>query len=803
MQISSDCVHTLRGLWKRPWQSLIIVVILAIGVGASSAFYSVSDALVLRPLPFDHADNLVDIEQQLEPSRAPLMNSHQNLNDLREQSRMLDGVAVYQGAYASIAANGEPEFAQGMAVDRYFFPLLSVAPVIGRGFTVEDEQDGSPCTIILSHVFWRRRFSSDPSITGKTIQLDKKLCTVIGIMPQSFFFPFSELGVAEEDFWLPLRDHSSLRENYDKYGIGRIKPGGSLREAQSEIKLIATHVSHTDRGHESHIFLLRPYREVLVADYVPMIRLLGGILACFLLIVCINVAGLMLVEAMRSRKEIEIRFALGGQRWQILRVFLFRALALASAGGMAGFALAWILVRLTRELLSDQFPHADQIVLNARVFWFTAGVALGTGVLSGVLPALASTRKLHQISLARFGIHLLPPSMHRSRSYLVVLQLAVSATLLVVTGLLGVSLYRLLNIDPGMQLDHRLVLILKPTDSDLKTADALQGFVSRIEERVLSTPGVDAVAVSSDAPLGAHGSRSFRIQDMPPPKDSRSWIAQARAVGPNYFRELGIAMRLGRSFDEKDHIHGKPVVIINELFAKRFLAGKSPLGRQICSPSGNDCLWREIVGVVADVRDSQIDSPPEPAYFVPFVQAPNEYLGNAVFTVRTSIAPLAVQQSIHIPTLAPGEVSPVSFTLEELRSRQTIAPRARVWIVAAIAFLAVLLAAIGVYGIVAGIVEQRRHEIGIRMAMGASRQTITSLFMRKMLLMLVPGILIGTAAAAIVVRSVTSFLFETSAISPVAYCGAALILSIVAAMATSLPVRRALQGNPCEALRAE
>lgn len=799
----TDFVQTMRSLRKRPFQSVVILTIIAIGVGASSAFYSVSGALLLRPLPFDQTDRLVDIEQRLEPSGAPLMNSHQNLNELRQQSEMLDGVSAYQGAYGSITANGAPDYAQGMAVDRYFFPLLGIAPAAGRWFTVEDERDGASCSIILSHVFWRRHFAGDPSIVGKNILLDDKVCAVIGIMPQSFFFPFSELGAAEEDFWLPLPDRPSSRGDYDKYGIARIKAGRSLREALAEVPLIAAHMSKADKGHESHLLLLRRYREVIVADYIPMLRLLGGILACLLLVVCINVAGLLLVEAIRSRKEIEIRFALGGTRWQIVRFFLFRILALTSAGGMVGIALAWELVSLARELLSDRIPHADQIVLDERVLWFTAGVALGTGVLSGLWPTLVLTHKLHKLSLTGAGDAVRATSMQRSRSYLVVLQLAVSAALLVVTGLLGVSLYRLLNVDPGMQLDHRLVVIVKPADSHLKTAEAFHVFFSRIQEELLSRPGVKAVTVSSDVPLGAHSSREFRIKDTPPPKDFRKWIAQASAVAPNYFRELGITIRLGRSFDEQDRIDGNPVALVNEFFAKRFFGGKSPLGRQICVPSGNDCRWREIVGIVADTRDTQIDRPPTPAYFLPFSQAPTEFVSNAVFTVRTTIAPKALQEAIHKSELSPGAISMVSFTLEEMRSRQTIAPRARVWILTAMAILALLLAAMGVYGIIAGIVEQRRREIGIRMAVGASPQMITALFMRKMSLTLIPGLLIGTTGAAIIVRSLTSVLFETSPINPLAYCGAALVLSIVAAFATFLPVRRTLQGNPGEILRAE
>ncbi len=803
MLIMNDCGQALWALGKRPWQSLAICLILATGIGMSSAYYSVAEALLLRPLPFDPEGRLLEIEQQLQPSGSRIMNSHQNLNDLREQSSTLDWVAVYQGASGSITANGQSDYAQGMKVDRHFFPLLGVAPVIGRGFTIADEQDGAPETIILSYAFWQGRFAGDQTIVGQDILLDKRPYTVIGVMPQSFYFPFVEQ--TEEDFWFPLRDQSRLRGDYDKYGIARIKPGASHQQAEAEVALIASHMRQAIPGNERHSFSLHPYREVIVEELRPMLLILAGIMVCVLLVVCINVASLLLVEAIRYRREIEIRFALGGTRWQIARLFLLRALALSLTGGMAGVGLSWALVVLTRRLLPAGFPGADQIALNMRVLWFTAAVSVGTGMLFGLWPAVAATQKLHQLSFNGSRQTVIANSMQRSRRYLVMLQLTFSAAFLVVTGLLGVSFYRLLNVNPGIQLDHRLLVMVKPTDPDLKTVEALQQFFSRIKEQFLFTPGVQAVAVSSYAPLGSHSMRDFRIQDAPPPKDPMEWMAQDDTVSANYFEELGIAVREGRSFNNEDRTDGRLVMIVNETFAQRFFGGQSPLGKQICVNSGGSCPWREIVGIVMDARDSRIDSPPEAAYFLPFSQARPEFLSAAAFTVRTNIAPISVLESIQkqVLELAPRAVGMGLYTMEEMRSKQLMGPRHRVWFLAAITTLALLLAAMGVYGVIAGAVEQRGREIGVRVALGASPQRIAALFYRQMLSMLFPGLLVGLTGAAVMVRYISSVLFGTTPIDPVAYCGATLVLSAVAAMATALPIRRALRVSAAEVLRAE
>jgi putative ABC transport system permease protein len=801
MLIVNDCVKGLRTLRKRPWQSLAIILIIAVGIGTSSAYYSAAEALLLRPLPFDPEGRVVNIEQRLQRSGSRLMNSYQNLMDLREQCRMLDGVAVYQAARGGMIGNGQPEFAQGISVDRYFFPLLGVTPALGRGFTVEDETNGAPNTMILSYPFWQQRFAGDQTILGQDILLDKRPYTVVGIMPQSFYFPFVEQTT--EDFWLPLRVRSTMSGDHDKYGIARIKPGASFQQAESEVMLIGSHIRQSGPGRELRSFSLHSYREVIVERLRPMLVNLAGIVICILLVVCINAANLLLVEAMRYRPEVEIRFALGGARWQIVRLFLFRALVLALAGGLVGAGLAWILVVLTRNLLPAGFPGADQVALNMRLLWFAATVSLGTGILFGLWPALKATQKLHKLSLNGERRVVMADSIWESRRFLVVLQLTFSAAFLVVTGLLGASFYRLLNVKPGILLDHRVLVTVTPTDPDLKAAKDHQQFFSGIREQLLSTPGVQAVAVSSYAPLAAHGVRDFRIQGVAPPKDAMEWMAEDDAVSPNYFEEFGIALREGRPFSEEDHKNGKLVVIVNEAFAQHFLGSGSPLGRQICVSNGGLCPWREIVGVVMDARDSRIDSPATPAYFVPLAQAPPEFLGSAAFTVRTNIAPASVLASIQklVSALAPEAIGTEPYTMEEMRSRQLVAPRHRVWFLATITALALLLAAMGVYGVIAGAVEQRRHEIGVRVALGAPRKMIAALFYRQMLFMLLPGLLLGLTGAGMLVRYIASILFETTPIEPVAYCGAALVLSVVAALATALPVRRALRVSAAEVLR--
>ena len=801
MLIVNDCAQGLRTLRKRPWQSSAMILIIAVGIGTSSAYYSAAEALLLRPLPFDPENRVMNIEQRLQRSGARLMNSHQNLMDLREQCSMLDGIAVYQAARGGMIGNGQPEFAQGISVDRYFFPLLGVAPALGRGFTVEDEKDGSPNTMILSYAFWQQRFAGDQTILGQDILLDKRPYTVVGIMPQSFYFPFVEQTA--EDFWLPLRVRSTMSGDHDKYGIARIKPGASFQQADTEVALIGSHIRQSGPGRELRSFSLHPYREVIVERLRPMLLNLAAIVICVLLVVCINAASLLLVEAMRYRHEVEIRFALGGTRWQIVRLFLFRALTLALAGGMAGASLAWALVVLIRNLLPAGFPGADQVALNMRLLWFAATVSLGTGILFGMWPALKATQKLHKLSLNGERQAVIADSMQESRRFIVVLQLTFSAAFLVVTGLLGASFYRLLNVNPGILLDHRVLVTVTPTDPDLITAENPQQFFSGIREQLLSTPGVQAVAVSSYAPLGAHSVRDFRIQGVAPPKDAMEWMAENDAISPNYFQELGVALREGRPFSEEDHKDGKLVVIVNEAFAQHFLGGRSPLGGQICVSNGGLCPWREIVGVVMDAHDSRIDSPATPAYFVPLAQAPPEFLGSASFTVRTNITPDSVLGSIQklVSALAPKAIGKGPYNMEEMRSRQLVGPRHRLWFLATITVLALLLTAMGVYGVIAGAVEQRKREIGIRVALGATPKMIAVLFYRQMLFMLLPGLLIGLTGAGMLLHYISSILFGTTPIEPVAYCGAALVLSAVAALATALPIRQALRVSAAEVLR--
>lgn len=777
---------------------------MSIGVGASSAFFSISTVILLRPLPFDPAGRLVDIGQRLQPSGEPLMNSHNNLNQLRGESTTLDGVAVYQGAYGNISAGGPPEYAQGIAIDTHFFPLLGVKPIVGRSFTAEDEKDHSPCVLMPSYPFWQRRFALDPSIVGKHVLLDKDLCTVVGVLPQSFSFPFNEIPGGGEDFWIPLRDESSIIGSYDKYGIARLKAGTTLRQAQSEASLISTRITRAYKRQPSR-FLLRPYRQVVVADFIPVLDLLGGVLVCFLLVVCINTSSLFLVEILRNRKDIAVRFALGAKRPQILRLFLFRVLTLSCAAGLAGTALSWQLVTISEKLFPDVLRNVREVASTAGIVSSTVALAFVTGLLSAALPALTAIRESGILTRTGTAHAFDAPSVSRGRQCLVVLQLAFTAAFLITTGLFGISLYRLLDIHPGLMLDHRMVLGLKPTDANLRTAQAFHTLFLHVQRELASVPAIQAVAISTEAPLAAHSVRDFRLKDTPPPLDPRQWIADSNAVGPNYFRVLGIQILKGRYFDQDDRYDGKPVAIINRVFANRFIGTESVVGKQLCIPSGGACVWRQIIGVVPDVRDSRIDNVPQPTCFIPLSQAPREMLGTVAFTLLTKVPPGSVTDSARkaIAHLFAGNVSLNSFTLEEMRSRQMIAPRIRVSVLGSVAAVALALAAMGVYGIMAANVEQRRREIGIRIALGAAHQRIRVWLLRKLSATLVPGIVMGVLGATVAVRYLRSSLFETSEISPAAYLAAIFVISVVAVVATFVPLRRALQSDPGEVLRSE
>lgn len=803
--ISNDMKQAIRPLLKRPWHSFTIVLILAIGIGMGSAFYSVGEGLLLRPLPFDPKGRLMDVEQVLQPSGNRLKTSQGNMDELGDESKTLDGVAVYQMAFGALTANGETAYAEGMKVDSRFFPLLGVSPAIGRVFATEDEQYGAPGTIILSYAYWQRRFASNRSVLGKSVSLNKRPYVIIGVMPELFYFPF--MDITEEDFWTPLQNTPAARAgNYDKYGIARIKVETTLQQAQAEMIQISAEVRKA-YPQRDFVFRLRNYQEVITEGMRPLVLILSGIMICVQLVVCINVASLLLVEAVRNRKEVEIRFALGGTRWKIARLFMLRAATLAFAGGVAGSGLAYGLVFMIREILPAGFPGTSQITLNISLLWLTMIVSIATGIVFGFWPALAATTKLHKVSLHQAGQNprhsIGGRSMYRSRRTLVALQLMFSSAFLVMTTLLGISFYQLLNADLGMRLDHRLLVSVAAADSTLRD-DGRKQFYFGIQQQLQTIPGVEDVGMSSDAPLTAHGTREFRMNDVPALKDSRDWTAIVETVGTGYFRVLGIPMRQGRSFIQGDTEEAEPVAIVNEAFAKRFFGVASPIGKQICIPTG-DCPWREIVGIASDARESRIDSPAEPTLYVPFWQAQPGFVSETNFILRTRVAPAALAKAIHTKMSALGGTATTAgpITLEEMRSRQLMGSRYCVWFLASIAFLALALSALGVYGIIAGDVGQRRREIGIRAALGASPKNIAAMFRRQMLSMLIPALAGGLGLSFLLVRYTTSILYGVAPVNTLAYSVAALVVAIVATISTALPVRQALTVSPSEVLREE
>ena len=799
--------YAVRSLRKTPGFTAVAVVALALGIGANTAIFSLVEAIFLQPLPYEQPERLVQVGSS-DPERGiPQAGlSWPRLEVLRERQRVFSdvGVSIFNGY--TVTGLGDPEQVQALMVSENFFPLLGVDPVMGRTFVAEEGRPGGPPVVILSHGFWNTHFGGQRDAIGKALTLNGTPHTIVGVLPASVAaFPLAQTQVfTARPFEAPFLNRTQIDDGGFFFNvIGRLKPGVELDQVRAEMDVIQktyaqTHASNVDaKSAVTSDFLL----ENLVGDQRGTYATLFGAVAAVLLIACANVANLVLARFSKRRKEIAIRVSLGARRAHIVAQLLAESVLLALAGAALGLGFAWASLRVVTRVGEDVIPRAEEIGLDPAVLAFTLGVAIVTGLALGLLTALSTpTRSLASTVGDSSRGSTADRSRNRFHSVLLVAEIAASFVLLVATGLLVRSFLEIRNVEPGFRSDSTFVGFLAiPAERYPWREPVTVNFYTRLYHRLQEIPGAKQVALSDNPPLsGNNGQSPYAVigRPMPPPPERPTAIRHL--ISPGRFALLGIPVLAGRDFNEHDGPNSRQVIIINEAMAKQLFPNDSPLGRTMVT--GMMGLEAEIVGVVANTHTAGLNVPPGPEMFYPVLQRPEQFTG---ILIRTDGDPAALTASVRA---AVAEVDPsVALvnpgTMQEIVD-QSMADRALTMnLLLAFAILALVLASLGVYSVMAYSVAQRNAEIGVRMALGASAQTVQRMVLAHGMTLAAFGLGIGLVAALALTRLMTTLLFDVGARDPLVYLSIGALLCAVAATACWLPSRRAARVDPMRALQ--
>jgi putative ABC transport system permease protein len=795
-----------RSLVKSPVFSLVAILALALGIGANSAIFSMIETIFLRPLPYADADRIVQL-QSLLPDRglaqAPL--SWPRMLAVRERQQVFTDLSVSTPNAFIVTSAGDPEQLQGFIVSQNYFPLLGVQPMLGRNFLPEEDRPGAPPVVLLSYGYWQKHFAGRQDVLGQPLTLDGKPHTVIGVLPKDATgFPLNQIALfTTRPFESPVLERKQIDDGGLFYTVlARLKPGVGLAEAQTAMRTIAAgyaeaHPTNVDVTSKLDVDFLQ---DVLVGNQRETYAMLFIAVIAVLLIACANVANLLLARFSRRRKEVGIRFALGARRSRVIREFLAESLLLAIAGGVVGLVLAAAALPLLAHVGHDFVPRAEEISLDPAVVAFTLGVSVVCGLAMGLVPAMHASMSAANEALKDSSRESTSgPKHNRFRSALLVAEIAVAFVLLVATGLMISTVVRIQNVSPGFHADGVFVAfaILPPAQYPART-EATANFYSRLYHRLEEIPGQKGVALSDTPPLTGGGAQSpYAVVGRPLPPPSERPLAIRHLISPNRFGVLGIAIKAGRDFDEHDTPTSNPVIIINETMARQLFPNQNPLGQKLVT--GMMGLTAEIVGVAADVHTRNLTAPPEPEMFYPVFQRPEDFTG---ILVRTGGDPAALTASVKaalhdvdpgIPLIAPSTMSEMV--------RQSIADRdLTMTMLIVFAGLALSLASLGVYSVMAYSVTQRSAEIGIRMALGARAFDVQKMVIGQGLRLAAIGLAIGAAAALALTSLMAALLFEVRAADPGIYLAIAALLAGVAVLASWIPSRRAAGLDPSRAL---
>lgn len=791
-----DIRFGMRSLLKRPAFTAIALVTLALGIGVNTAIFSVVNAVILRPLPYENPGQLVRLWSDRSGQRTDQMEfSPAEITDFRDQLTTFEDVGLFDfGLSANLTGGTQPERVNGAEATPGLFNVLRVKPLLGRTFLAEEVEVKQSKVALFSEALWRRRFGADPNLAGKTVQLDGEAFTVVGVLPDSFKVP------EKVDLWLPFsftaEEWKTDRQHYYVHAVGRLKQGVTVGQAKADLEAIMQRLSPTfSAARKKWGITVIPLHEQVVGKIGSTLWLLLGAVGLVLLIACVNVANLLLTRTADRQKEFAIRVALGARRARVVRQLLFESLLLALAGGAAGALLAVWITKLFSASLLKSLPRGEEVTVDSRVLLFTLAVSVITAFVFGLAPALQGSNPNLTQTLKEGGRRSVG-SRRGLRDVLVVSEIALSLVLLVGAGLLVKSFVRLQSVKSGFDAHNVLTMeVTLPRVQYPKTADQ-NAFVQQAVQRIEGLPGVKSVAATINLPLVGTWGMGYSVVGH---TNQPNQVADNANITPNYFRTMGIPMLQGRDFSEHDTGDGLPVIIINETFARKHFPNENPLGQVI-----NAGAKRVIVGIVGDVKPRGLDLESRPQIYLPYAQKPT-IAAFLTFTVRTEPQPLSLGAAVQKEIESLDRNLPVANvqTMDQIVSASLEQRRLTMGLFTAFAVIAVLLAAIGVYGVVSYSVTQRTHELGIRMALGARWSDVLRLILKQGIVLAVIGVTVGLGAALALTRLISSLLFQVGTTDFWTFASVAGGLIAVVLFACYVPARRATKVDPLEALRYE
>ena len=804
-----DVRYGLRTMRGNVGFTAVAVVALALGVGANTAIFSIVNAVLLRPLQYPNADRIVAI-QELNREGRRVQVTPANFLDWREQATVFEHLAAIYARTSNLASGGEAERIDLAMTSANFFEVFGVRPAAGRFFTPDEEKAGHAPVVVIGRGLWQRRFGGDPGVVGRSVTLDGRSYTVVGVAPEGFRYPDRTEAWVPPFSRVPTTHEQMDVERARGFGflsaVGLLKPGATLEAARAEMEAITSRLRQqypeSNNRRFNRVVTLHAH---LVGESSRALLLLLGAVALVLLIACANVANLLLARAAGRQKELAVRIALGATRLRLVRQLLVESVLLALAGGAAGLLLGWWGVDLLKGLLPEGFPRLADIAVDPRVLGFTLLVSCATGLAFGLAPALQFTKPDVHAALkegargstggARGG---------RLRSLLIVSEVALSLVLLVGAGLLFRSFMRLQSVELGFRPQRVLTFRLAPSGANFREDAQYSAFYRDVAERVRAVPGVEAVGVINTLPLQKGPTTGFQVEGRPPLRADERPMVNYRSVSPGYFDAAGVRVLRGRVPDERDAAGAPPVLAVNQSLARRDFPGEDPVGKRISfgiRPDGQP-NWFEIVGVVADVRSMELHTEPPPEIYTSYLQDP---FAGMSFVVRSSVEPESLVPAVREAVRGVDRAQPVAEvrTMEQLVGEAAAEPRFNSLLLGLFACVALVLAAAGIYGVMSYAVTQRTHEIGIRIALGAQTGDVLRFVVGQGMALALAGVGLGLLAALALTRVMASMLYGVSATDPATFAGVALLLSLVAFLASYVPARRATKVDPMVALRYE